>query len=95
MLVHNSVGHVSLGDVLMITPDLLLAKVMDDENSDTDDAIFTLVPPLNNPQDGKKVFRSHDVNFIIIIIISIIGFLINVQVQGHHPHQLAPFQVTG
>ena len=23
------------------------------------------------------------------------GFLINVQVQGHHPHQWAPFQVTG
>ena len=59
MLVHNSVGHVSLGDVLMITPDLLLAKVMDDENSDTDDAIFTLVPPLNNPQDGKKIFCNH------------------------------------
>ena len=63
MLVHNSVGHVSLGDVLMITPDLLLAKVMDDENSDTDDAIFTLVPPLNNPRDGKEIFGSHDVNF--------------------------------
>ena len=30
-----------------------------------------------------------------IIIIIIIGFLINVQVQGHHPHQWAPFQVTG
>ena len=27
--------------------------------------------------------------------IYIIGFLINVQVQGHHPHQWAPFQVTG
>ena len=25
----------------------------------------------------------------------IIGFLINVQVQRHHPHQWAPFQVTG
>ena len=25
----------------------------------------------------------------------IIRFLINVQVQGHHPHQWAPFQVTG
>ena len=25
----------------------------------------------------------------------IIGFLINVQVQGHHPYQWAPFQVTG
>ena len=25
----------------------------------------------------------------------IIGFLIYVQVQGHHPHQWAPFQVTG
>ena len=28
-------------------------------------------------------------------IIIIIGFLINVQVQGHHPHQRTPFQVTG
>ena len=27
--------------------------------------------------------------------IIIIGFLINMQVQGHHPHQWAPFQVTG
>ena len=25
----------------------------------------------------------------------IIRFLINVQVEGHHPHQWAPFQVTG
>ena len=25
----------------------------------------------------------------------IIRLLINVQVQGHHPHQWAPFQVTG
>ena len=24
-----------------------------------------------------------------------VGFFINVQVQGHHPHQWAPFQVTG
>ena len=31
----------------------------------------------------------------IYIYIYIIGFLINVQVQGHHPHQWAPFQVTG
>ena len=27
--------------------------------------------------------------------IIIIGFLINVQVQRHHPHQWAPFQVSG
>ena len=25
----------------------------------------------------------------------IIGFLINLQVQGHHPHQWAPFEVAG
>ena len=25
----------------------------------------------------------------------IIGFLINVQVQGQHPHQWAPFQIAG
>ena len=35
------------------------------------------------------------IKFRISIIIIIIGFLINVQVQGHHPHQWAPFQVTG
>ena len=28
-------------------------------------------------------------------IIIIIRFLINVQMQEHHPHQWAPFQVTG
>ena len=28
-------------------------------------------------------------------IIIIIGFLINVQVQGQHPHQCAPFQIAG
>ena len=32
---------------------------------------------------------------ILALIIIIIGFLINMQVQGHHPHQWAPFQVTG
>ena len=32
---------------------------------------------------------------VCIFIIIIIGFLINVQVQGHHPHQWAPFHVTG
>ena len=53
MLVRNGVGHVTLGDILMITSDLLMAKVMDTVNSETDDAIFTLVPPLNNPQEGK------------------------------------------
>ena len=30
-----------------------------------------------------------------ILIIIIIGFLINVQVQGQHPHQWAPFQIAG
>ena len=30
-----------------------------------------------------------------MMIIIIIGFLINVQVQGQHPHQWAPFQVAG
>ena len=29
------------------------------------------------------------------IIIIIIGFFINVQVQGQHPHQWAPFQIAG
>ena len=31
----------------------------------------------------------------IYIYIYIIGFLINVQVQGQHPHQWAPFQIAG
>ena len=36
--------------------------------------------------------KGSDQPFSYIIII---GFLIYVQVQGHHPHQWAPFQVTG
>ena len=35
---------------------------------------------------GKYKFGYHNI---------IIGFLINVQVQGQHPHQWAPFQVAG
>ena len=39
------------------------------------------------------------VNVAIFLIVEyhiiIIGFLINMQVQGHHPHQWAPFKVTG
>ena len=33
--------------------------------------------------------------FPIDLYIIIIGFFINMQVQGHHPHQWVPFQVTG
>ena len=65
MLVHNGVGHVTLGDVLMITSDLLMAKVMDSLNSETDDAIYTLVPPLNNPQEGKDYFKIPSYNFVL------------------------------
>ena len=43
--------------------------------------------PLKSPLDIIRLVPIH--------IIIIIGFLINVQVQGHHPHQWAPFQVTG
>ena len=32
---------------------------------------------------------------IIMTIIIIIVFFINMQVQGQHPHQWAPFQVAG
>ena len=45
---------------------------------------------------GSKLysyFIVSDDTFIIYHII--IGILIYVQVQGHHPHQWAPFQVTG
>ena len=45
------------------------------------------IPPTNKVCGGIKSVTLH--------IIIIIGFLINVQVQGHHPHQWAPFQVTG
>ena len=38
----------------------------------------------------KSYFSSLNPNYIIII-----RFLINVQVQGQHPHQWAPFQVAG
>ena len=38
---------------------------------------------------------AHPLIVCIIIIIIIIGFLINVQIQGQYPQQWAPFQVTG
>ena len=36
------------------------------------------------------IFSQSDYLFIIVI-----GYLINVQVQGQHPHQWAPFQIAG
>ena len=44
---------------------------------------------------GDKVELGSVPKLYLHVIIIIIGFLINVQVQGHHPHQWAPFQVTG
>ena len=44
--------------------------------------------------DSKRAVVSFLVKNAHIIII-IIGFLINVQVQGQHPHQWAPFQIAG
>ena len=38
---------------------------------------------------GVKLLWNKELNHIIII-----RFLIDVQVQGHHSHQWAPFQVT-
>ena len=37
----------------------------------------------------------HDPKGLTYTYIYIIGFLINVQVQGQHPHQWAPFQIAG
>ena len=42
-----------------------------------------------------KISRLGLVDFMFPYKIIIIIFLINVQVQGHHPHQWAPFPVTG
>jgi len=55
VIMHNRVGHVILGDMLQISPELLLAKVMDMSGSRTEEVVYTLVPPLNNPQDGKEL----------------------------------------
>ena len=40
------------------------------------------------PQNQDQTQKPHTHNIII-------RFLINMQVQGHHPHQCPPFQVTG
>ena len=53
IILHNKVGHVKLGEMLQISNDLLLAKIVDEEKAETEEVIYTLVPPLNNPQEGK------------------------------------------
>ena len=42
-----------------------------------------------------KIFYSLNFQVSTDHHIIIIRFFINLQVQGHHPHQWAPFQVTG
>ena len=47
----------------------------------------TWMPGINSGCVGDQWWPHHN-------IIIIIGFLINVQVQGQHPHQWAPFQIA-
>ena len=54
--------------------------------------IFTLGRCLDS---SMRTVANLKVSTIFTHIYIIIGFLINVQVQGHHPHQWAPFQVPG
>jgi len=54
MLVNNNVGHVEAGAMLQLTSDLLMAKVMDFDNTPTNDIIYTLLPTVNNPKEGKS-----------------------------------------
>ena len=52
MLVNNRMGHVTMNEMLQITPDMLLAKPMDGQRESSDDIVYTLVPPVNNPMEG-------------------------------------------
>ena len=65
----------------------------------------TITLSKNQEVDGRVCNSNYDIKklpfnilimlHIMALIIIIIRFLINMQVQGHHSHQLAPFQVTG
>jgi len=52
----NQVGHVTLGEKMQISNDLLLAKVMDGNQGHKEEVVYTLNPSLNNPQEGTSVF---------------------------------------
>lgn len=52
MILQNNMGHVIKGQMLQLTSELLSAKVMDTKNAPSDDIIFTLSPPVNNPKEG-------------------------------------------
>ncbi|KAH3869870.1 hypothetical protein DPMN_033043, partial [Dreissena polymorpha] len=53
VLMRNNVGHVSLGSMLKLSPDLLQAKCVD--GSQTEEVVYTLNPSLNNPQEGEMI----------------------------------------
>lgn len=55
MILQNNMGHVIKGQMLQLTSELLSAKVMDTKNAPSDDIIFTLSPPVNNPKEGIGV----------------------------------------
>ena len=54
-----------------------------------------LLPRLFRPFGFVKKHGRQGAGLTFPHIIIIIGFLINVQVQGQHPHQWAPFQIAG
>ncbi|XP_069123568.1 extracellular matrix organizing protein FRAS1-like [Argopecten irradians] len=53
VLVNNKLGRLTSGDMLQLTPDLLLAEVMDFDKTPTRDIIYTLMPTVNNPKQGE------------------------------------------
>lgn len=62
---HNRVGHVVLGDMLQISPDLLMAKVIDSTGSHREEVVYTLVPPLNNPQAGNEFLCMKQLSYFL------------------------------
>ncbi|KAK3090989.1 hypothetical protein FSP39_016284, partial [Pinctada imbricata] len=59
IMMNNKMGHVRLNEMLQITSDLLQAKAMDGDRAPTEDIIYTLVPPVNNPIEGELIMVVH------------------------------------
>lgn len=75
MILQNNMGHVIKGQMLQLTSELLSAKVMDTMNAPSNDIIFTLSPPVNNPKEGLHVLlfylchcRENELSFIFLLL---------------------------
>ena len=89
---HEFMMYLFLLTVFQISDDVLCMHIVPQRQVFQFQKVHLLLEATSEHSGKLSQVRFEETIFIIITII--IKFLINLQVQGHHPHQWAAFKVT-